>query len=119
MKLPPAIKWIALALLGLLIAVGVAFASTNLVSQEIGISSESIRAGDALAPVVGGAKGQQPSHEQQGSTAKGGGGEPTTTTAPSTGSELPSKVPTEAEPAEPRDDSGGRNGSGGGEGADD
>ncbi|HWB69545.1 MAG TPA: hypothetical protein VG518_06175, partial [Solirubrobacterales bacterium] len=43
-------KWIALALLGLAIAGGVALAASRLASQQIGIASESIKAGKALAP---------------------------------------------------------------------
>ncbi|HEY6730223.1 MAG TPA: hypothetical protein VI039_04275 [Solirubrobacterales bacterium] len=45
-------KWIALALLGLAISAAVAVAASNLVSRQIGIASESISAGDTLAPAV-------------------------------------------------------------------
>jgi hypothetical protein len=45
-------KWIALALLGLAISAGVAVAASNLVSRQIGIASESVSAGDDLAPAV-------------------------------------------------------------------
>jgi len=45
-------KWIALALIGLAVAAGVAVAASNLVSRQIGIASESVSAGDALAPAV-------------------------------------------------------------------
>lgn len=45
-----AAKWVALALVGLAIAIGVAIAAANLTSQQIGIASESVSAGDALAP---------------------------------------------------------------------
>jgi hypothetical protein len=45
-------KWIGLALLGLAISAAVAVAASNLVSQQIGIASESVSAGDALAPAV-------------------------------------------------------------------
>jgi hypothetical protein len=45
-------KWICLALLGLAIAAAVAVAASNLVSRQIGIASESVSAGDALAPAV-------------------------------------------------------------------
>ncbi|MGN6587653.1 MAG: hypothetical protein ACTHKT_09320 [Solirubrobacterales bacterium] len=50
MNLAPTMKWVALALVGLAIAVGVAIAAANLTSQQIGIASESVSAGDALAP---------------------------------------------------------------------
>lgn len=45
-------KWIGLALLGVAIAAAVAIAASNLVSRQIGIASESVSAGDALAPAV-------------------------------------------------------------------
>jgi hypothetical protein len=43
-------KWIALALVGVAIAIGVAIAASHLTSQQIGIAGESASAGDALAP---------------------------------------------------------------------
>jgi hypothetical protein len=43
-------KWVGLALIGILVAVGVAIAASNLASREIGLASQPIRAGDALAP---------------------------------------------------------------------
>lgn len=45
-------KWITLALLGLLIAGAVAFLASRLVSEQIGIASESVSAGYDLAPAV-------------------------------------------------------------------
>jgi hypothetical protein len=45
-------KWIALALLGLAIAAAVAFLASRLVSEQIGIASESVSAGYDLAPAV-------------------------------------------------------------------
>ena len=56
MRLPATVKWIGLALLGLAIAAAVAIAASNLASQQIGIASESISAGDALAPAIGATK---------------------------------------------------------------
>lgn len=110
MRLPATYKWIGLALLGLLIAVAVAIAASNLVSQQIGIASESVSAGDALAPAVssvgnGGSKQGKP----PGDTT--GGGDPTTT-APTEPSE-----PTTG--AEPGDDHGSGGSENGGEGSDD
>lgn len=52
MKAPSTAKWIGLALLGLAISGAVAIAASNLVSEQIGIASESVSAGDALAPAV-------------------------------------------------------------------
>lgn len=44
--------WTALALGGLLVAVGVTTAATSLTSQRVGISSEPLDAGESLAPVA-------------------------------------------------------------------
>lgn len=52
MKLSATAKWLGLALLGLAIAAAVAIAASNLVSRQIGIASESVSAGDSLAPAV-------------------------------------------------------------------
>ncbi len=46
------LKWIGLALLGIVIAAGVAVAASSLASHQIGLASEPISAGDALAPVA-------------------------------------------------------------------
>jgi len=45
-------KWVLLALLGLAIAIAIAIAAANLTSRQIGIASESVSAGDALAPAL-------------------------------------------------------------------
>lgn len=50
MRMPATIRWVGLALLGLLIAAGVSIAAGSLVSQQIGLASEPVSAGDALAP---------------------------------------------------------------------
>lgn len=72
-------KWIALALLGLLIAAGVAAAASRLASEQIGIASESVSAGDQLAPAVRQAASQtNPSPKPQPPAA-----EPETTTTES------------------------------------
>lgn len=52
MSLPATAKWVLLALLGLAIAIAIAIAAANLTSQQIGIASESVSAGDALAPAL-------------------------------------------------------------------
>jgi hypothetical protein len=59
-------KWIALALLGLAISAGVAVAASNLVSRQIGIASESVSAGEDLAPAVESAA-RQPDSDGDGS----------------------------------------------------
>lgn len=52
MKITATWKWVALALAGLLIAGAVAVAASRLASEQIGIASESVSAGDQLAPAV-------------------------------------------------------------------
>ncbi len=49
-RIPVTLKWIGLALLGILIAAAVAVAASRLASRQIGLASEPISAGDALAP---------------------------------------------------------------------
>lgn len=44
------LRWTALALAGLAIAAGVAFAASHLVSQRIGLASQPLNAGRELAP---------------------------------------------------------------------
>lgn len=50
MKVPASLRWAGLALLGILIAAAVSVAASRLASQQIGLASEPISAGDALAP---------------------------------------------------------------------
>lgn len=99
MNLSATTRWIALALLGLAIAAAVAIAASNLVSRQIGIASESVSAGDALAPAVesaarqvndngGNDGGANPTNTPPATTAEpeddnGGGAEPSTPTADS------------------------------------
>ena len=52
MSLSATVKWVLLALAGLAIAIAIAIAAANLTSQQIGIASESVSAGDALAPAL-------------------------------------------------------------------
>jgi hypothetical protein len=47
---PAALRWTGLALLGIVIAAAVSIAASRLASQQIGLASEPISAGDALAP---------------------------------------------------------------------
>jgi hypothetical protein len=102
MSLPATAKWVALALIGLAIAIGVAIAAANLAGQQIGISSESVTAGDRLAPAFeshhGGKNGGQtgPSGDH--------GGEP---------EEPETTAPEETVPAEPREEPSGSDDHGG------
>ncbi|HEX5928285.1 MAG TPA: hypothetical protein VFY48_02740 [Solirubrobacterales bacterium] len=68
-------KWIGLALLGLAIAAVVAIAASNLVSRQIGIASESVSAGDSLAPAV------ESAARQRGDRGDGTGNAPAATGA--------------------------------------
>jgi hypothetical protein len=50
MRIPAPARWIGLALLGMLIAAAISIAASRVASQQIGLASEPITAGDALAP---------------------------------------------------------------------
>jgi hypothetical protein len=78
MRVPATIRWIALALLGFLIAAGVSIAASSLASQQIGLASEPINAGDDLAPAV---RTHATPHKHR-SAAHHRGVSPQTTTAP-------------------------------------
>jgi hypothetical protein len=45
-------RWFGLALLGILIAAAISVAASRLASQQIGLASQPISAGDALAPAA-------------------------------------------------------------------
>jgi hypothetical protein len=92
-------KWVLLALAGLAIAIAIAIAAANLTSQQIGIASESVSAGDALAPALqapagNGGQGNEPA------------GETTTTEPPARGEGSPPPEVTVETP----DDHGGESG---------
>ena len=139
MRLPTSLRWIGLALLGLLIATAVALAATSLISRQIGIDSESISAGDTLAPAFGGSderhrgksQGGPEAGERDGGSPSGEGNAGGPEAEPETESEAEPEVEAEpeaqAEP-EPRpgneasesgSDDGQSGGGGKGEGADD
>lgn len=46
----PVFRWLGLALLGILVAAAVSIAASRLASQQIGLASQPVSAGDALAP---------------------------------------------------------------------
>lgn len=78
MNLSATTKWISLALLGLAISAAVAVAASNLVSRQIGIASESVSAGDSLAPAVETAARQNGAGgTSAGNAGRGTGAEPT------------------------------------------
>jgi hypothetical protein len=86
MRLPATLKWIGLALLGILIAAAVAIAASRLASQQIGLASEPISAGNALAPQLT-RSGRQGANRPAATTSV-----PPTTTA------TPEPAPTETQP---------------------
>ena len=109
MSLPATVKWIGLALLGLVIAAAVAIAASNLASQQIGIASESIKAGDRLAPPLpaktgggnssGGGGGRGPRHEATPPSEPTAPAEPTTPVEPTVPAQptAPSEPPPSSE----------------------
>ena len=116
MRVPATVKWIGLALLGLAIAAAVAIAAGNLAGQQIGISSESLNAGEQLAPAVGGSRGggkRQPGGETASTPTTPSEQGTTETTAPPTTPTAPSEPAEPETPSEPHDDSGGGGGGGG------
>lgn len=72
-------RWVVLAALGLAIAAGIAFAASKVVSQPIGLSGQSFKAGDELAPPPRGHGGRL-----QGPAADDHNGGSTTTTPQTT-----------------------------------
>lgn len=82
------IKWIGLALLGIAIAAAVAVAAANLASRQIGLASEPISAGEALAP------GLSPHRGHDSSRAGSAGKRSSPTPEPSTPAEPPETSPT-------------------------
>jgi len=52
------VRWLGLALLGIVVAAVVAIAASRLASQQIGLASQPASAGDALAPAAGGHAGR-------------------------------------------------------------
>jgi hypothetical protein len=98
-------RWLGLALLGILIAAAVSIAASRLASQQIGLASQPISAGDALAPTASREmpKHRHPSHQTRTST------EPTPPSPPPTSSEPPTYAPppstTPASPATPPSES--------------
>jgi hypothetical protein len=114
----PAVRWTALALLGVVIAIAVGVIASQVASQRIGLASEPVRAGESLAPSSTSPAGHGPDTNNSGSGSESsapgsddGGPGPTTTTT-STTTTVPSTTTTTT-PATTGDDYGG------GEGGDD
>lgn len=115
MRMPATAKWVLLALAGLAIAIGVAIAAANLTGQQIGIASESVSAGDSLAPALNVPAGQRP--EGGGEQPGTDGGETTVPAEPEPGGEATTS-PAE-ETVEPPSESGGDDHGGHGSDGDD
>lgn len=88
MRVSATFKWIGLALLGIAVAAVVAIAAGNLASRQIGLASEPITAGEALAPAAGPNRGHAPSHSARGHSDS----QPTPTT-PTTTEPQPEEPP--------------------------
>ena len=91
MSVSPTVRWVLLALAGLLVAVAVAVIAAHLTSQRIGLASEPVQAGRSLAPPAPRERhgdshaGDKPSHRGGSPTSA----EPTTTTPPATTTTAP------------------------------
>ena len=81
----PTIRWVLLALAGLLVAVAVAVLAAELTSQRIGLASEPVQAGKSLAPPApnDGNGGNGGTNAKGGKQGPGNSG-PATTTSPTT-----------------------------------
>jgi hypothetical protein len=88
---PPTWRWLGLALLGILIAAGVSIAASSLASQQIGLASQPISAGDALAPRTTEKPQHRPSKQHQ-------AGRQTTTSPPPTAPPSKPEPPAYSEP---------------------
>lgn len=122
-------RWLGLALLGILVAAAISVAASRLASQQIGLASQPISAGDALAPATARKPAPSPhaSHHAQRQSPTVPKAEPPSTSptepAPSAEPpvyspppESPEPAPSETSPAPAHD---GEQGGGGGGGADD
>ena len=105
------LRWVLLAIAGILIAVAVAVAASKLTSQRIGLASEPLEAGEALAPPgdrAGGDRGPRPG-ETSTATTTAATTTPETTTATATTTTggppvIPSEDASESDEAEAGDD---------------
>ena len=92
----PAVRWTALALLGVVIAVAVGVIASQVASQRIGLASEPVRAGETLAPSStspaghGGGSDSSGGGSDSGGPSSGGAGTGPTTTTTSTTTTVPS-----------------------------
>ena len=119
MRVPATVRWGGLALLGLLVAAGVSIAAGSLASQQIGLASEPISAGDALAPQAPPRSHRHREHRHAASPTR-----PSGTSSPVQAAPPPAAAPTPAVRPAPQANSGETgdeqdHAAGGGEPADD
>lgn len=123
MRVPTSLRWVGLALLGLVIAAAIALAASRLASRQIGIASESVSAGNSLAPPLTAPNKRR--RDGGGPASEAGEGRRSNTQAEESGPEVPeesseAEVPVApVEPTEPRSDDGGGGQTKGGGGHDD
>ena len=104
-------RWVLLAIVGLAVAVAVGIVASKVTSQRIGLASEPLKAGEALAP-------ESANHGPGGSNGADHGGDHGSTTATTTtGSTTPtgSTAPSTPPPTTSTDDYGSGSGEAGGE----
>ncbi len=108
-----AMRWFGLALLGILIAAAVSVAASRLASQQIGLASEPISAGDALAPAAKEKPKPRLRHHDHGQQTTPSPSPPVTTSPPTTEPITPEPSeapPLSGEPQQPGGNEGDRGG---------
>lgn len=122
MRVPAALRWAGLALLGIAIAAAVSVAASRLASQQIGLASEPISAGDALAPAPREQRAVPARHHRSENHRSKGHGRTTHRNSPPSAPTQPA-IPVVPAPIPPAEESEPSNASGDGEhgggGADD
>jgi hypothetical protein len=120
MTVPTAVRWVLLAVVGLLIAVAVAVLASELTSQRIGLASEPLDAGKILAPPQprGGRAANTPSGDGHGGTSTAST-TPTTTTATTVPTTTVPPATTQPPPVTTTGDDSSSGSDSGGEGASD
>lgn len=109
-KFVTVVRWLGLALLGIVVAAVVAIAASRLASQQIGLASQPVSAGNALAPAAERKAGRTehrhahaPRHEARKETMPGKGETGTTSPPPSTPPTTRTPAAPPPQPAEPAD----------------
>jgi len=114
-------RWIGLALLGIVVAAAVSVAASRLASQQIGLASQPVSAGDALVPAAerhGGQAAPRHAHARARHRHHGEAQQPAEPAPQPEEAIPPVSPPPEAEPLSPSQSQTGEDGERGG-GADD